>query len=79
MGKFLSADLGWATTTVQIAFFFNKNQMISTHQQPPYLNFHRHVWGGDFFRSPNSAFTLTSRILFPLISLPLRCGEVKQR
>jgi hypothetical protein len=41
------------------------------HQQLPYLNFHLHVLAPQFFCSPNSTFTLTSRNRFPLISLPL--------
>jgi hypothetical protein len=39
---------------------------------PPYLD-------AAIFLSPNSAFTLTSRSRFPLISLPLHSGEAKQR
>jgi hypothetical protein len=52
---------------------------INPHQQPPYLDFHLHVLAPRFVRSPNPAFTLTSRNRFPLISLPLHSGEAKQR
>jgi hypothetical protein len=57
----------------------NEANAIALYLNPTTIDFHLHFLALRYFRSPNPAFTLTSRNRFPFISLPLYSGEAKQR